>query len=236
MESKKLQRAIFRGHAGEISSAVGDVVASQAEQQGSSLNTAISAASSPFILQAAFRRYDSSLLGAIDRSETVGNITLNEYGVHGAPIVINVEDHVLDEVGCQVMVAGAASSSIRFALYNFERNEVGNLYGTATTLIADLGTVAADTTGVKSVMLGTKPALNPGHYWLCVCPSAGSIQVKAFTFSSHVFGWDANSIDVRTGTEGYFGEPTYSNLPSDLGNPGYSELAPFLFYTIAPTP
>jgi hypothetical protein len=66
----------------------------------------------------------------------------------------------IDRIGAEVTTAGDAASTLTLCIYADDGS------GYPGALVLNAGTVAADSTGVKEITLGSPQALTPGTYWI----------------------------------------------------------------------
>lgn len=85
----------------------------------------------------------------------------------------------IDEIVCEVTVAGTAGSVIRMGIYS----DNGNVFPGA--LLIDAGTVAGDTVAVKTIVINQ--VMQPGLYWLAFFHNSfANITVRALSATAGV--------------------------------------------------
>lgn len=91
---------------------------------------------------------------------------------HSVPVVLPAG--TIATIGCRVTVAGSAGALVRLGI------RIGNDTNTArrglpgaNSVILDAGTVAADSTGVKTIAVNTQITV-PGRYWLSLVVQGGA--------------------------------------------------------------
>ncbi len=100
-----------------------------------------------------------------------GGTGISTGNLYVTPFVISTP-MTFSSIGVRVMFAGSANTVIRLGMYN--NNSVNNT-PMGTSLIADYGTVAGDSTGNKTIAINQ--ALAGGIYWLALATNGGpSIQ------------------------------------------------------------
>lgn len=77
----------------------------------------------------------------------------------------------IDAFGYEVTTASSAGATFRLGIYN------ANTHWQPTSLVVDAGTGAADSTGVKTIVLGSPITLAPGRYLNAMLASVGG-QVR----------------------------------------------------------
>lgn len=236
MVNRQLSRSLLRGNAGAISTSISNVVAAQIADETSTLHSTVSgiAASSPYILQSPLRAYDSRGIAAGTISNSPG-ITIMDYEVLFAPIVINISGMGIARVGFNVVTA-EADSQAKLGLYSFNTDPTIALYGTAFELIQDFGAVATTTTGKKSIFITAENRieLTPGHYWLGITSNTYDVLVSSFRFDQPVFGFDETMADLEPNTGGAWsqGSSTFEALPVEVEGPSWREDAPWLYFEV----
>ena len=80
----------------------------------------------------------------------------------------------------EVTTAGVASSVARLGIYNADAD------WQPTTLVVDAGTVAVDSTGVKTITLSPVVTLAPGKYLLALLSNGAPTLRGAFVYSNYV--------------------------------------------------
>lgn len=110
----------------------------------------------------------------------------------------------IDQVAVEVTAAAAASSVLRIGLYN------AGLDWQPTSLVQDFGTVASDSTGVKTITLGSPLTLAPGRYVTAILGN-GTPTLRAV----RVAGSDGVLVAVGTGpfAGAWRGPQAYGALP-----------------------
>lgn len=100
-------------------------------------------------------------------------------------------------VSCEVTTAGQAGSLLRLGIYSADGTS-----GMAGTLKYDFGTVAADTTGIKTATYATGISLTPGLYWAAVGVQSAATtqpQMRGWFDSGFAFGVPAAAVNVSNG-------------------------------------
>lgn len=123
-----------------------------------------------------------------------------------------------DRIGCEVTVAGAASSVVRLGIY------ADNGSGTPGVLILDAGTVAGDSLGTKEITVSQ--ALSGGLYWLVAVGQGGTPQLRAVV-NNLLGGAGVSSLAVATGASprcGYTMTGTSGALPGTFTSTGQTAL------------
>jgi hypothetical protein len=112
-----------------------------------------------------------------------------------------------DRIGCEVTVAGAASSVVRLGVY------VDNGSGLPGELVFEAGTVAGGSTGAKEIKISkTLPA---GLYWLVLVGQGGTPQVRAVS-NNILGGAGVSTLALATGATprpGYYMTGVSGALP-----------------------
>lgn len=107
-------------------------------------------------------------------------------------VVLPGRDCTIDQVACNVVVAGA-SSTLRMGLYSLTYAADGT---TSVSLLADAGTVSSTTTGVKTVTLGAAQAVKMGQ------PVLFGVVFQGTTSPQIHFVRDGRAISASTAATG----------------------------------
>lgn len=170
------------------------------------------------------RYYYSYSQGIVTTSNILGNNTLRFH-----PQIIPPGGMTIDRVGVEVSVAGNAGAVIRLGVYT----DTGN--GLPSTLIADFGTIAADTTGVLE--LTTTQAIPAGIiWWATAVQSAATTQptVRIGTGNaSPIMLSPGTSVAANTTMFGYQQASVSGALPASVGSLTNSGVCARMFYRIA---
>jgi hypothetical protein len=123
----------------------------------------------PFVSVAQGRYGTSNFLipGFVPNNSSTLALTANQ--VRYFPIIVSTAI-TLDRLACEVTATGAGGTTIRLGIYNADTDWA------VTSLVVDGGTVAADSTGVKTVTINT--TLAPGRY-LLACNSDGTPTLRS---------------------------------------------------------
>jgi len=115
----------------------------------------------------------------------------------------------LDRIAIHISSAAAAGNTARLGIYN----DNGSLY--PGTLLLDAGTVATDSTGIKTITISQALSANT-LYWL-----AGNASVNATTNNSQTYTipmlLGVAATDFTTFGSMYFVTSTYSTFPDIIG-------------------
>lgn len=109
----------------------------------------------------------------------VTNIALTANRLYCVPFVVP-RDITIDRIAIHVYSAGAGGTKARLGIYN----DGTNLH--PGTLLADLGTVDVDGTGIKAITIDPAQALTKGLYWLALI-SDGTPSLKGTADTSVTF-------------------------------------------------
>lgn len=134
---------------------------------------------------------------------------LSDDQMYLVPIFIS-EDMTFDRIAIEVTTA-AASATVRLGLYD-------SVDSVPTNLIADFGTVAADTTGVKELTISQ--AVSKGLIWAAyVCSNSSSVRLiqiqdghQTMTFGSTAAQMFDNYSYTQTGVTGALPDPTTATI------------------------
>jgi hypothetical protein len=152
--------------------------------------------------------------------------------IYFTPFLIS-KSSTFDAIGLGVTTA-AAGAVARLGIYSSSST---TFY--PTTLLTDYGTVALDTTGIKTVTIAA--TLSPGIYWLAVCSSSATPVFRRLHDSS-IPPFTTVVYDAASGlpyaylVKAASGTPSTSGLPSSAGtvdyggNQGYGRAYGFLRY------
>lgn len=84
----------------------------------------------------------------------------------------------LDQLACEVTTAGGAATTLRMGIYNADTD------WQPTSLVVDAGTVAADSTGVKTASIST--TLAAGRYLLAMNTDANPVALRNIRHSGPI--------------------------------------------------
>lgn len=122
--------------------------------------------------------------------------------------------HTLTQIACQVKTAGVAGATIRLGIYSSDgAGGIGNL-------LIDAGTVAGDSTGIKTVAISKASNADRiwlGAVWQGVNGAAPTLQGSQRVVAS--VGWSAFVDNFATGIYGYSWGSITGALPTTLPTP-----------------
>ncbi len=135
---------------------------------------------------------------------SVNSAAISANVLYSVPFVAPMS-HTYSNIAVRVAAAGASGTLIRLGIYN----DGGDL---PTTLVLDAGTVAGDSTGLKSIVINR--ALVGGIYWLCLVsnrtPSINFVNAAGMIIGTP----DLNSL------YSYYTKPfAFGALPSNFPSP-----------------
>jgi hypothetical protein len=157
-------------------------------------------------------------LSTVATASTVANRLYYEPFLVTSPITI-------DQLSVEVTGAGAGSTTARIGIYNADTD------WQPTSLVVDGGTVAVDSTGVKSASISQ--ALLPGRYLFCVY-SDGTPTLRIVRGGSRVAGLDS-AMGASPFTQSLYVSRSYSALPStgDVWSSRTQGSTPFQHFVVA---
>lgn len=126
------------------------------------------------------RRFRSGLWHlAADFSGSAGLLTLTQDLLVCWPFTVGVQAGPFDIVTGEMTVAGGAGSAVRVGLYADDGS------GYPGALVADFGTLNAQSTGAKLLGIPKGITLSPAVYWQAIVAQGGAPQMRVKTVSAH---------------------------------------------------
>lgn len=154
---------------------------------------------------------------------TVTTFAMAANQVRYAPILV-ITPITIDQLAIEVTSAGAGGTTARLGIYNADTS------WQPTTLVVDAGTVAVDSTGVKTAGIST--TLQPGRY-LTAINTDGAPTVRTVRGGAHYMGLNtslgASSFNISMlATQTYAAFPATATAPTTVGSGGN----PFQHYVV----
>jgi hypothetical protein len=142
-----------------------------------------------------------------------GQITMTANRLYITPHIIQAPVH-LTTLAHVIRTAAAGGSTMRVGIYNLIRQPLnGNTYDSNFTLLADLGTVAVDTTGTKAITCDLK--LGQGVYGIATI-SNGAPAIMATGTTAADMWLSANTYEGHPITHWYNDSaPSFTALPAN---------------------
>ena len=141
-----------------------------------------------------------------------GQITMTANRLYITPHIIQAPCYITT-IGYTIRTAATTGSTMRVGIYNLIRQPLtGNTYDSNFTLLADLGTVAVDSTGLKAITANIK--LGQGVYGIATI-SNGAPAIMATGTNAADMWLSANTYEGHPITHWYNDSaPSFSALPS----------------------
>lgn len=136
----------------------------------------------PVVVEGRAKNADATIYYSIpgNQAATVATSAITANVVRYAPFLVKTPI-TLDQLSIEVTAAGAASTTARLGIYNADTD------WQPTSLVVDAGTVAVDSTGVKTASISQ--SLSPGRYLLAF-NSDGAPTVRIVRGGAHLLGYD----------------------------------------------